>query len=107
MGTLNHGQLEVEMDDQVLIHLETVIVNKFRRGEPFVLTWWDSGSPEGGGRRSLWLTPRHPVFFTYADGPAPALDDEWLRRLLSAANTPRGVVLTDEQRRPAEVRTRA
>ena len=105
MGTLIHGPLQVEMDDRVLIHLETVIVNKFRRGESFLLTWWDRGSPEGG-RRALWLAPRHPVYFSYVDDRVAGLDDDWIRRLLSAANTPRGLVLTDENGRPADVHSR-
>jgi hypothetical protein len=105
MGTLIHGPLEVEMDDRVLAHLETVIVNKFRRGEPFLLTWLEGGSADGG-RQSLWLTPRHPIYFKYVDGRVPPLDEDWLKRLLSAANTPRGLVLVDEDGQPADVRTR-
>lgn len=106
MGTLIHGPMNVDMNDRILIHLETVIVNKFRRGEPLLLTWFADGSPENG-RRSLWLTPRVPVYFSYDDGGSPSMNDEWLRRMLSAANTPRGLVLLDEDGRPAEVQSRA
>ncbi|WP_243064513.1 ATP-dependent DNA ligase [Humibacter sp. RRB41] len=105
MGTLIHAPVQMEMDDRILVHLETVIVNKFRRAEPFLLTWLESGSAEQG-RRSLWLSPRHPIFFSYAGSGAPALDGEWLIRLQSAANTPRGLVVLGDDGQPAEVRTR-
>lgn len=52
MGTLSVGQWAVEFEDRMLTHLEVVIVNRFRRGEPVLMSWIDSAAI-GSGRGSL------------------------------------------------------
>jgi len=105
MGLLTHGPVQVEMDDEVLAHLEAVIVYKFRHWESFVLTWVDE-TENAHGRRSLWLAHRAATFFEYENGDLQALDRQWLQRLHITASSSRGLVLVYADGRPAQVRVR-
>ena len=42
MGTLVHGSIAVDFEDRLLAHLQIVIVQRFRRNEPLVMSWLDS-----------------------------------------------------------------
>ncbi|NNC13726.1 ATP-dependent DNA ligase [Planctomonas sp. JC2975] len=101
MGLLLHAHFRLEMDDELLGHLETVVVNKFRRSESFLLTWLDG---EGAARRSLWMSCKVPAYFQYQNGHPRSLDREWLLRLQIAADGSRGLFVTREDGTPARVR---
>jgi hypothetical protein len=84
----------VEFDDRVLTHLQVAIVQKFRRGESFPISWLDDVAI-GDGRSALWLTPTVPVFFKFDGSRVPAVDRAWIARLLQSADSARGLVVTD------------
>ena len=84
----------VEFDDRVLTHLQVVIVQKFRRGESFPMSWLDDVAI-GDGRSALWLTPRVPVFFRFDGSRVPAVDRAWIARLSQSADSARGLIVTD------------
>jgi hypothetical protein len=90
-----YGPHDVEFDDRLLTHLEIVIVNKFRRGESFLLSWLDDVSV-GGGRASLWMAAEVPVYFKYWGSRVPTINPEWLRALEMGAASARGLVVIDE-----------
>lgn len=96
MGTLTYMGAVVEFEDDVLSHLQVVIVQKFRRNEAFSISWVDDVTI-GDGRSAMWLTPTVPVFFKFDGSRVPPLDRAWIDRLMQAAGGPRGLVVTDSQ----------
>jgi len=94
MGTMSYSGSVVEFDDRVLTHLQIVIMQKFRRGESFPMSWMDSMAI-GDGRSAMWLTPSTPIFFKFDGSRVPAVDQGWLDRLIKSAESPRGLVVTD------------
>lgn len=94
MGTLTYAGSVVEFDDRVLTHLQVVIVQKFRRGESFPMSWLDDVSI-GDGRSAMWLTPTVPIFFKFDGSRVPTIDQEWINLLARSAESPRGLVVTD------------
>jgi hypothetical protein len=88
MGQLRYGSdVQVEVDDELLGHLEAAIISKLRRGEAFALRLDDAS-----GARTAWVNPASSLLFTYA-GERPTLDRAWLEALVETANTPAGLRL--------------
>jgi hypothetical protein len=94
VGTMTYAGSVVEFDDRVLTHLQVVIVQKFRRGEAFPMSWIDDVSA-GDGRSAMWLTPTVPIFFTFGGSRVPTIDQAWIDVLARSADSPRGLVVTD------------
>jgi hypothetical protein len=95
MGTLRYDGTALSLDDRLLTHLEIVVVQKFRRGESFLMTWLhDREAVEGRG--SLWLTPGTPIYFRFSGSKVPTINEEWLQRLAGSAASSTGLVLTNE-----------
>jgi hypothetical protein len=106
MGTLTYDETVVEFDDRTLTHLEIVIVQRFRTGSGLLLSWTDPLSV-GGGRSSLWLTPKALVRFWFAGSRVPEVDRVWVSELAGAAGSGAGLVVCDEHGdrvQPATVR---
>ncbi|PWC05933.1 ATP-dependent DNA ligase [Agromyces badenianii] len=83
---------QAEFEDRALLHLQTTILNKLRRQESFVFTWWDSR----GGFVSVWLHPSVALQFVYAGNRMPTENRAWLEALSDAANSTSGLVLVPE-----------
>lgn len=96
MGTISYDRTVVEFDDRLLAHLQIVIVQKFRAGERFLMSWLNPQG-NGGGRSSLWLTPDSPIQFTFVGSRVPAIDREWLDLLARSASTGQGLVVRNAQ----------
>jgi hypothetical protein len=96
MGSITYDGTVVEFDDRLLAHLQIVIVQKFRVGDRFLMSWLNPLS-EGDGRSALWLTPDAPMHFTFAGSRAPTIGREWLERLTNAAASGSGLIVMDEQ----------
>lgn len=97
MGTLLYGSssIDVQFDDRALAHLQIVITAKLRRKESFVFSW--TNSPEqGSGRASIWLDPSSILFFRYAGSRPPAINREWIDRLMATANSAGGLFFEPE-----------
>jgi hypothetical protein len=88
---LHYDGVEIRFDDEVLAHLETVIVNKLRRREGFVLSWRQPTI----GRSTVWLDPSIPLRFEYDSEEAPHLERDWVESLMVSANGSGGLVVTD------------
>ncbi|WP_424936015.1 MULTISPECIES: hypothetical protein [Bacteria] len=93
------GEIRAEFDDRELAHLQMVIANKLRRGEPFYFTWTDDPSI-GYGRTSVWLHPSSTLVFKFHGSRRPPLNRLWVDALSHLANTPAGLRLIPE---PAKV----
>jgi hypothetical protein len=92
---MTYDSTVVEFDDRVLAHLQIVIVQKFRAGDRFLMSWLDPLS-EGDGRSALWLTPNAPVHFKFLGSRVPVIDREWLDRLTHSASSGSGLIVMDE-----------
>jgi hypothetical protein len=95
MGTLTYDGAVLEFDDRLLTHLHVVIMQKFRRGQSFPMSWLDPLSA-GNGRSSVWLTPSLPVFFQFESTRVPPISQLWLDRLMQSADGARGLVVLNE-----------
>jgi len=87
--------IRTEFEDRLLAHLQIVVGNKLRRGEPFYFQWKDDVST-GGGRTSVWVHPRSNIVFKFHGGRPPALNRAWLEALMSTANSPTGLYVVPE-----------
>lgn len=96
MGKFTYEQTtRVDVEDRALAHLQLVIFNKLRRGEPFAFTWRDDSSI-GDGRTSVWLHPHAALIFKYYGSRIPRLNPSWVDALAFTANSPRGLYLVHE-----------
>lgn len=89
----------VDIDDRTLAHLRIVVMNKLRRGEPFM---YDTKLGDGIGRRSFWLHPAIPLQFHFSGGRAPRINRAWLDELMKAASGPNGLTVMPEPPDPAQ-----
>jgi len=90
-----YGNLEVDIEDRVLSHLQIVIVAKLRRNEGFILTWTD-GPDVGEGRSSIWLHQSIPLYFKYDSSAQPHINREWLELLTVSATSAGGLRIVEE-----------
>lgn len=95
MGSLSYDGYVVEIDDRTLQHLQIVIVNKLRRGEPFLMSWKDA--PDiGDGRSAIWLHPSIPLHFKFSGSRVVSINETWLAELNESAESSRGLIVTSE-----------
>lgn len=96
MGKLTYeGSVKVDFEDRLLLHLQTVIGTKLRRGEPFYFSWKDDSST-GGGRTTIWVHPQSTLVFKYYGSRTPDVNRVWLEALMYTANSPSGLYLVPE-----------
>jgi len=93
-----NGDLQIDIDDRTLAHLQIVIVAKLRRNEAFLLNWTNSPAV-GDGRSSIWLQQAIPLYFTFAATESHQINRQWLELLTVSASSPGGLRLVEE---PAE-----
>jgi hypothetical protein len=96
VGTLKYDGVTVEFDDRVLAHIEIVVVQKLRRAEPFLMSWRAAGDA-GGGRTAIWIQPAARLSFHFVTNAKPEIDRAWLERLMTAANSATGMLVTDAE----------
>lgn len=89
------GDAKVELDDRVLAHLQIVIGQKLRRGEPFFFTWRNDASL-GDGRTTVWLHPQASLVFKFHGSRQPTLNRAWLEALTHTANAGSGLYVVPE-----------
>lgn len=96
MGRFTYeGAVSVDFDDRVLAHLQIVIGQKLRRGEPFHFTWRNNPSL-GDGRTSVWLHPGAALIYAFHGSRQPSLNRAWLEALTATANSTGGLQLVPE-----------
>lgn len=89
------GAVRAEFDDRALTHLQVVIGNKLRRGEPFFFTWHGDVST-GGGRTTVWMHAGANIVFTYYGKRQAGTNRTWLEALMHTANSPGGLQVMPE-----------
>ncbi|MCB1297549.1 MAG: hypothetical protein KDB08_01030 [Microthrixaceae bacterium] len=96
MGKLIYERdVNVEIEDRALTHLQAVMSAKLRRGEPFAFSWREDASA-GGGRTTIWVHPASTLVYKYYGGRQPAINRAWIDALAFTANTPTGLYLVPE-----------
>lgn len=94
MGHLTYGNTStpIEIGDEMMAHLRTVIVTKLRRNESFPLTIEASS----GVAETLWIHASIPLRFVMHDDDH-VLDRALLVSMMNAANSARGLDLTSDE----------
>ncbi|WP_292830885.1 ATP-dependent DNA ligase [Microbacterium sp.] len=96
MGRFSYeGDAKVDIDDRALAHLQVVIGQKLRRGEPFYFTWRNDASL-GEGRTTVWLHPQASLVFKFHGSRQPSLNRAWLEALSHTANSGSGLYVVPE-----------
>jgi hypothetical protein len=97
MGKLIYARSELEIDiaDRALLHLQLVIGAKLRRGESFFFSWKEDVAV-GSGRSSIWLTPALPLYFRFFDSKQGPVNKQWIELLAASSNSGQGLVYTEE-----------
>ena len=93
------GLVRTEFEDRLLLHLQTVIGSKLRRGESFPFTWQDDASV-GDGRTTVWMHQGSSLVFKYHGSRRPKLNPLWVDALAFVANTPTGLYVVPEPAEP-------
>ncbi len=105
MGSLTYGSAPaIEIDDRLLRHLQTVIISKLRRDEPFAFNWNRQGRNGDAGAAAhgtIWISRASQLYFAY-DGPrgAEPMNRQWLEQLMVAASSGHGLDPLPEPERP-------
>ena len=82
-----------DVDDRTLAHVEVVVMAKLRRNESFAYSIEQSEQ----ARTTIWIGVHSDLQFVY-DQPRPAINREWLERLVDSANSTQGLrVMTEEE----------
>ena len=97
MGELIYGPApeRITIDDRTLTHIKLVTLAKLRRGEAFALNLVFDAST-GGGRTTVWLSPNTFIQFRFEGSRRPAVNRSWIDQLMMAANSPEGLMVTQE-----------
>lgn len=95
MGTIVYDGQSIEFDDRLLAHLQIVIVQKFRSGEAFLMSWLN-GLSLGDGRTAIWLNPTSYLRFNFAGSRVPTIDRKWLDLLTESASKATGLIVFNE-----------
>ncbi|WP_434810921.1 ATP-dependent DNA ligase [Microbacterium sp. bgisy189] len=89
------GSIKVDFDDRVLAHLQVVMLDKLRRGEPFPFSWKDDRSI-GNGRTTVWVHPHASLVFKFYGSRPPSMNRAWVDAMSQAANSARGLWILPE-----------
>lgn len=97
MGKLVYASAEIQIDipDRALMHLQLVIGAKLRRGESFFFSWKEEVAV-GSGRSSVWLAPGLPLYFRYLESNLGPVSREWIDLLRASADRGAGLVYVAE-----------
>lgn len=96
MGILTYNSTRaIELEDRLLAHVRSVMFTKLRRGESFSFSWARTPA-EGSGRNAIWVGPDTPLAFEFFDRQEVSLNPAWIAQLMKSANSPGGLVVTEE-----------
>lgn len=89
----------IELDDELLDHVVTVVLAKLRSREPVVLRWSDPG----GSVHQVFVNASCALLITYDSEDRMPLHRDRLRRLMLAANSTGGICLDAARRSTGEI----
>ncbi|CAD6007412.1 ATP-dependent DNA ligase [Agreia sp. COWG] len=102
MGKLIYTSADIQIDipDRALMHLQLVIGAKLRRGESFFFSWKEEVAV-GSGRSSIWLDPGLPLYFRFIESNLGPVNKQWVDLLRTSADRGGGLVYTEEPGAPS------
>jgi hypothetical protein len=83
MGSLVYDGRTTHFDDRTLLHLQIVIVQKLERNERLLMSWKEGVAPDV------------PLLFRFTEHAVAEVDEAWLEKLGSSANSRSGLVVMD------------
>ena len=92
MGQLHYGSNAFDFDDRTLLHLQTVITQKLRRHERFLLTF-DETIRGVQTRSSIWISDNSPLRFFFAGSRTARVDSAWLAEMMHVSYSATGLDL--------------
>jgi len=96
MGYLSYdNRVKIEIEDRTLAHLQVVIADKLRRGEPFTFTSRDEPGT-GEGRTSVWINQSSALVFKFHGSRQPSINRDWLEVLATTASSIGGLRVVPE-----------
>ncbi|WP_371030722.1 ATP-dependent DNA ligase [Pseudoclavibacter sp. JSM 162008] len=97
MGFMYYGSQghELEIDDRPLAHLKIAVLSLLRAGHSVAFSI-SRPAGQGSGRETLWISPATDLRFRFAGGRMPAINDAWVRAIISSANSPAGMRICPE-----------
>ncbi len=95
MGTMTYDGWSIEFEDRLLAHLHLVVVQRFRNGQSFAMSWLNA-LQDGDGRSSIWMHPGGLYFFRFAGSRVPAIAPEWAKQLTALAQSSQGLIVSNE-----------
>lgn len=92
MGKLHYGDEAFDFDDRTLLHLQTVISQKLRRQERFLLTF-ESTVRGLTTRSSIWISDTSSLGFSFAGNRTASIDTTWLAEMMHRSHSAVGLDL--------------
>lgn len=104
MGRIFYGTSDqaIEIEGRLLAHVQAVVITKLRRGESFSLTC----RAADGSRETMWVNSAIPIRIVLDEETDGRLDRELLVQLVEAANSNRGLDVTELMAESASARRR-
>jgi hypothetical protein len=95
MGKLTYGaiQREIVMDDNLLAHIEVVVLSRLRRNNAFALRWTETVEGSTDVRRTIWVHQGSDLYFEYETPTQGELDHQLLDKLAKSADSNAGINL--------------
>ncbi|MFE6255905.1 hypothetical protein [Agromyces sp. NPDC057865] len=88
MGALHiEGVGPIQIDDELLDHIFTVVTSKLRRREPVLLSWTDDADQE----QRMFLSEKALIRAEFDSPNRSPRDRAWLERLMVAASSNAGL----------------
>lgn len=85
------GNRSFDIEDRTLAHLRVVVMNKLRRGEPFMFH-----HSEPHVTCSVWMHPAVPIVFHFSGSRQPSVNREWVEALMQEASSANGLRIVPE-----------
>lgn len=90
MGHLRYGQDDLEVEDRLLAHLQTVVAQKIRRRESFILSLTDKRAARVM-TSALWISASSSIHFSFSGSRQPELNSSWLDLMMQATYSTNGL----------------
>lgn len=90
------------IEDRALAHVKESMLVLLRQGHGVAFSA-TTPTAQGSGRDTVWISPTTDVRFLFFGGRLPAINEVWVRSLVSLALSPTGMYLIAEPSRLRDV----
>lgn len=93
VGYFNYGADSYDIDDRTLVHVQTVVAQKLRRRERFMLTF-ETVLRGASVTCSVWMSDAADLSFSYSGSREARMDQDLLKEMMHASYSATGLNLT-------------